>query len=85
MIDENGDGFLTKEEIKSGLMKCGEPMSDETVDDMLRAADKNNDGKVSYQGMKYENTLCVPLFSRLFRIMFTNGRLSNFQRTFNFV
>ena len=50
MMDENGDGFLTKEEIKRGLMKCGEPMSDETVDDMLRAADKNNDGKVSYQG-----------------------------------
>ena len=53
MMDENGDGFLSKEEIKNGLIKCGEPMSNDTVDEILRAADKNNDGKISYEGKKY--------------------------------
>ena len=50
MMDENGDGFLSKEEIKNGLIKCGEPITNETVDEFLRAADKNNDGKISYEG-----------------------------------
>lgn len=61
MMDQNGDGFLTKDEIKAGLMQVGEPMSDETVDEMLRVADKNNDGKVSYQG-ECRIKICNSLF-----------------------
>ena len=51
MMDQNGDGFLTKDEIKAGLIKAGEPISDATVEEMLKAADQNNDGKVSYKGL----------------------------------
>ncbi len=51
MMDKNGDGYLSRDEIKSGLMSCGEPMSDQSIDDMLAAADTNHDGKVSYAGM----------------------------------
>ena len=50
MMDKNGDGFLTKDEIKGGLQQCGEPYTDASVDDMLKIADSNNDGKVSYKG-----------------------------------
>ena len=53
-MDKNGDGYLTKDEIKTALRECGEPMTDDDVDDMLLAADANNDGKVSYKGKEGE-------------------------------
>ena len=49
-LDKNGDGYLTKDEIKAALCDTGEPMSDEGVNEMLSAADVNQDGKVSYKG-----------------------------------
>ena len=50
MMDTNGDGYLSKNEIKAGLAKVGQPLSDESVDDMVAAADADCDGRVSYKG-----------------------------------
>ncbi len=56
MMDKNGDGYLTKDELKAGLASCGQPMSDESIDDMIAAADTDKDKRVSYQG---QSLVCV--------------------------
>jgi len=44
-MDKDGDGQLDHEEIKEGLKAMG--ASDETVDEMIKSADTDGDGKIS--------------------------------------
>ena len=45
-MDVNKDGAVTKDELKK-LLK-GQGISDETIDDMMKMADFNADGKVMF-------------------------------------
>lgn len=45
-IDRDGSGFIDKDELKIVL---GESCTAEQIDDIVRAADKNNDGRISYE------------------------------------
>ena len=49
-FDENGDGVLTHDEIKKVMKATGQPCTDKAVREMIKAADKDNDGKVNYEG-----------------------------------
>lgn len=49
IFDKNGDSFITRSELKSAMKKIGEKMTDADVDDMIRAADLDKDGKVNYE------------------------------------
>ena len=49
-MDNNGDGFLTHDEVKEAMKKCKQPMSDKAIREMIEAADEDNDGKVNYSG-----------------------------------
>ena len=53
-FDTNGDGVLTHDEIKKVMKASGQPCSDKAVREMIRAADKDNDGKVNYEGKSFE-------------------------------
>lgn len=44
-IDRDHSGFIDKDELKEVL---GESFTMEQIDDIIRAADKNNDGRISY-------------------------------------
>lgn len=44
-MDTNGDGLLDHDEIKVGLKAMG--ASDDTVDEMIKSADKDADGKIN--------------------------------------
>ena len=50
-FDQNGDGFITGDELAL-VMKTfgGETYSKEEIDDAIKKADINADGKVSYDG-----------------------------------
>lgn len=48
MIDENKDGFITKEELKKGLLKFGISVDDSKVETMIKNADTDKDGKINY-------------------------------------
>lgn len=50
-LDTNGDGFITREELKSVMTKMGERLSEEEAEEMIRKADQNEDGKINYEGM----------------------------------
>ena len=47
-MDTNGDGQVTKEELKSLLSQLGESVDDAVIDEMIKIADVNGDGKVDF-------------------------------------
>ena len=47
-MDTNGDGQVTKEELKALLSTLGEAVDDAVIDEMIKIADVNGDGKVDF-------------------------------------
>ena len=58
-LDENGDGFISKNEFRNSLKKQGLFKSEDAVDAAWSHFDKNTDGRISFGG----KILCVILFS----------------------
>ncbi|CAI5465467.1 unnamed protein product [Closterium sp. Yama58-4] len=48
IIDENGDGTLTLEELRNGLRRIGSPLSDAEVQALMDAADIDGNGEIDY-------------------------------------
>lgn len=49
-FDENGDGYISRNELVLAMKKVGENLSEVEIDSMIRNADINKDGKVSFEG-----------------------------------
>ena len=49
VMDANKDGVVTKDELKSLLKGLGEDVTDEVVDEMIKIADENGDGKIQFE------------------------------------
>jgi len=48
-MDENGDGVLTKDEIKKGYQDYfGRALSDQEIDEMFAKVDSDNNGSIDY-------------------------------------
>jgi calmodulin len=45
-FDKDGNGYLTKDEIKQAV---GKSLSSKEIDELLKQADTNHDGKVDYE------------------------------------
>ena len=50
IFDENGDHFITAEELKNVMQKLGQNLSDEEINLMITEADTDGDRKVNYKG-----------------------------------
>ncbi|CAF1022284.1 unnamed protein product [Didymodactylos carnosus] len=48
-FDIDNSGFITPDEIQIVMKKLGENIKAGDVEEMMKAADKNNDGKVDYK------------------------------------
>lgn len=48
VFDKNGDGFITEKELRDTLKTLHEEMDPETLNKMIKEADKNGDGRVDY-------------------------------------
>jgi calmodulin len=46
VFDIDGNGYISADEIKKTMSHLGENLTDEEVNDMIKAADKNGDGKI---------------------------------------
>ena len=46
-FDWNKIGYITKDELKQGLLKMGKDVSEEVVDELIKMADKDGDGKIN--------------------------------------
>ncbi|KAG8826183.1 hypothetical protein FRC19_009533 [Serendipita sp. 401] len=63
VFDENGDGYISKQELASVMTKLGQRLSDKEVDQMMEAADTNEDGKINYIGQYLHSR--PPLFFQI--------------------
>lgn len=50
MIDTNNDGFITEKELKTMMKNLGEKVRKKDIRKMIKEADQNKDGKISYNG-----------------------------------
>ena len=50
IFDIDGNGFISPDEIKKTMEHLGEKLTDDEVNDMVKAADKNGDGKIDIHG-----------------------------------
>ncbi|MES1922360.1 calmodulin-like 3 [Bonamia ostreae] len=48
-FDKDGNGFISLEELKSAMESLGEKVTKEELQEMVKIADKNNDGKIDYE------------------------------------
>ena len=61
VFDRDGNGFISPAELRHVMTNLGEALTDEEIDDMIRAADIDGDGQVNFEE---------------FRIMMTGARPS---------
>ncbi|KAJ8309527.1 hypothetical protein KUTeg_014401 [Tegillarca granosa] len=52
VFDKNGDGKISKMELKTVLESLGQHLTDRELDDMMNEADTNHDGAVDFEGIK---------------------------------
>lgn len=49
LFDKDGNGLITKEELKEGLNKLGERMSEQDILELVEAADIDGDGNINFE------------------------------------
>ena len=49
VMDANKDGVVTKEELTNLLKGLGEDVTEEVVEEMIKIADENGDGKIQFE------------------------------------
>lgn len=50
-ISRNGDGYIDLDELKGMLESTGESITEDDIEELMKDGDKNNDGKIDYDGM----------------------------------
>jgi len=48
LLDKNGDGKISKDEIKTVIKECGGTLFDEEVEEVIQNVDKDGDGYLNY-------------------------------------
>ena len=59
VFDQDGDGFISAEELKFLMCNLGEKLTQEEVNEMIAEADTDGDGQVNYQGKNTQNTFLI--------------------------
>lgn len=49
-MHRNADGYIDLEELKIMLQATGETITEDDIEELMRDGDKNNDGKIDYDG-----------------------------------
>ncbi|KAL4237661.1 hypothetical protein ACF0H5_002375 [Mactra antiquata] len=49
VFDGDGNGFISQAELKHTLYNMGEKLSDDDIEDMMREADEDGDGQISFK------------------------------------
>ena len=48
MFDKDKNGYIERDELKQMMSKLGEKLTDGEIDEMMKEADTDNDGRVNY-------------------------------------
>ena len=49
VFDKDGNGVISREELREVMLNLGEKLTEEEVDEMLREADVDGDGQINYE------------------------------------
>jgi len=49
VFDSDGNGVISREELRKVMKNIGEDLTDQDLTDMIREADKNGDGVIDFQ------------------------------------
>lgn len=49
VFDKDGNGYITRDELKTAMDMIGEPVTETQLDEMLKATDIDNDGRINYE------------------------------------
>ena len=52
IFDKNGDGFISSDEMQKLMLTFGEDLSDAEVNEAMKEADTNGDGRVTLEEFK---------------------------------
>ena len=53
VFDKDGSGTISAAELKAVMKSLGENLTDEEIDEMVREADKDNNGTIDCKPMRY--------------------------------
>ncbi|XP_052762548.1 neo-calmodulin-like [Mya arenaria] len=48
-FDKDGNGYIDEKELRIAMKKLGEALTDKELDDMMKQADVDEDGKINYE------------------------------------
>ncbi|XP_052249075.1 calmodulin-like [Dreissena polymorpha] len=52
-FDRDGNGYIDQKELRVAMKNLGEALTDKELDDMMRQADIDGDGKINYEDSSY--------------------------------
>ena len=56
-FDRDGNGFLSMAELRYVMVNIGEKLTDDELEEMMREADVDGDGKINYEGINWIITI----------------------------
>ena len=68
MIDTNKDGFITEKEIKQMMKNLGEKGRKKDIRKMIKEADQNKDGKISFNGEFHSFSSSLSMFKAVYYV-----------------
>lgn len=73
----NADGYIDLDELKIMLESTGEAITEDDIEELMKDGDKNNDGKIDYDGEEL-----IKLLKETWWNSYTNFLLSNILQLF---
>ena len=61
MFDKEGNGYIVAKELRDVMINLGGDLTEADVDEMIRQADTDGDGKITFEGRP---SLYYPFWSR---------------------
>ena len=60
LFDKDGSGYISSSELKAAMNNFDENLTDEEIEEMIREADLDGDGEISFEGLFFFSLYLTP-------------------------